>query len=112
MIWIVTIIPFYEVLEPKFVKKDRGYLTEGELYIIKNKIVHNASLRTVRDLFIFACYIGLAFSDAYELTNSNIRKGIDGEDWIIIERKKTMYKRKSQFYQNLERLLSNTNTSR
>ncbi|MBL7935892.1 MAG: site-specific integrase [Bacteroidia bacterium] len=80
--------PFMK-FQPKFVKKDRGYLTEAELYIIENKNIHNASLRTVRDLFIFACYTGLAFSDAYELTSNNITKGIDGEDWIIIERKKT-----------------------
>ena len=80
--------PFMK-FQPKFIKKDRGYLTEGELYIIENKDIFNESLKTVRDLFIFACYTGLAFSDACELTSSNIVKGIDGEDWIIIERKKT-----------------------
>lgn len=80
--------PFMK-FQPKFIKKDRGYLTEGELYIIENKDIFNESLKTVRDLFVFSCYTGLAFSDAYELTSSNVVKGIDGDDWIIIERKKT-----------------------
>ena len=75
--------------QPKFIKKDRGYLTEEELFVLENKDIHNLSLRTVRDLFIFSCYTGLAFSDAYELTSNNITKGIDGEDWIIVHRKKT-----------------------
>lgn len=80
--------PFMK-FQPKFIKKDRGYLTEEELFVLENKVIHNASLSTVRDLFVFSCYTGLSFSDAYELSSNNITKGIDGEDWIIIERKKT-----------------------
>jgi site-specific recombinase XerD len=43
----------------------------------------------VKDLFLFTCYTGLAFSDMQSLTENNIRKGIDGEMWIFTERKKT-----------------------
>jgi site-specific recombinase XerD len=83
--------PFMK-FKPTFVKKDRGFLTETELGIIENKEIHNESLRTVRDLFIFSCYTGLAFADAYNLKVENMNIGIDGETWITINRQKTNVK--------------------
>lgn len=80
--------PFVK-FKPKFIKKERGFLTETELAIIESKEIHNASLRTVRDLFVFSCYTGLAFADAYSLKHDNLNLGIDGEMWITTHRQKT-----------------------
>ena len=83
--------PFIK-FQAKFIKKERGYLSEDELKIIESKLIFNASLRTVRDLFVFSCYTGLAFSDAYQLTKDNLITGIDGDLWITTHRKKTNVK--------------------
>lgn len=83
--------PFMK-FKPTFIKKDRGFLSEEELEAIENKQIENASLRTVRDLFVFSCYTGLAFIDAYNLKPDNLNKGIDGRLWITIHRQKTAVK--------------------
>ncbi|HEY1039509.1 MAG TPA: site-specific integrase, partial [Bacteroidia bacterium] len=75
--------------KPKFIKKERGYLTEEELKIIESKEIDIARIEVVRDLFVFSCYTGLAYTDAYNLNPSNILPGIDGKKWIIIHRQKT-----------------------
>ncbi len=80
--------PFMK-FKPTFIKKDRGFLTEEELEVIENKQIENVSLRTVRDLFVFSCYTGLAFIDAFKLNSDNINMGIDGRLWITIRRQKT-----------------------
>jgi site-specific recombinase XerD len=80
--------PFIK-FKPTFVKKDRGFLTEDELAAIESKKIENASLRAVRDMFVFSCYTGLAFIDAYNLKKENLNKGIDGRLWITIYRQKT-----------------------
>jgi len=43
----------------------------------------------VRDIFIFCCYIGLAYADVKKLTTDEIITGIDGEKWIWTNRQKT-----------------------
>lgn len=43
----------------------------------------------VKDLFLFQCYTGLAYSDMAKLTDKDISTGVDGGKWIIIRRKKT-----------------------
>jgi len=83
--------PFIK-FKPKFIKKERGYLTELELETIELKDIHNASLRTVRDLFVFSCYTGLAFADAYNLKADDMNRGIIGEMWFTINRQKTNVK--------------------
>ncbi|MDO8999874.1 MAG: site-specific integrase [Bacteroidota bacterium] len=80
--------PFLK-FKPTFIKKDRGFLSEEELEAIENKQIENVSLSTVRDLFVFSCYTGLAFIDAYNLKPDNLNKGIDGRLWITIHRQKT-----------------------
>lgn len=39
--------------------------------------------------FVFQCYTGLAYIDAYQLKKTDIKKGIDGNLWIMSERQKT-----------------------
>jgi len=46
-------------------------------------------LNIVRDIFVFQCYTGLAYIDAYQLTSADIKDGVDGNLWIISERQKT-----------------------
>lgn len=43
----------------------------------------------VRDVFLFSCYTGLSFIDAWNLTKDNIGIGIDGNKWIFTARQKT-----------------------
>lgn len=80
--------PFMK-FKPSFVKKDRGFLTEEELATIESKQISIARIEVVRDLFVFSCYTGLAYTDAAHLSASNIHPGIDGKKWIIIKRQKT-----------------------
>lgn len=80
--------PFIK-FKPTFIKKDRGFLTEEELFRIESKKIENASLRAVRDMFVFSCYTGLAYVDAFNLKPENLNKGIDGRLWITIYRQKT-----------------------
>lgn len=67
----------------------REFLTEEELINLETKEISTKRLELVRDIFVFSCYTGLAYIDVSELTRDNIRKGIDGNDWIVVNRKKT-----------------------
>jgi site-specific recombinase XerD len=80
--------PFIK-FKPTFIKRERGYLTEEELAIIESKQIDIARVAVIRDLFVFSCYTGLAYTDARNLNASNIHPGIDGKKWIIIQRQKT-----------------------
>ena len=46
-------------------------------------------LEHVRDLFVFSCFCGLAYSDVANLRQENIQKSFDGNLWIITKRQKT-----------------------
>ena len=41
------------------------------------------------DIFVFACYTGLSYSDISKLNKNHLQKGIDKNEWIIIDRSKT-----------------------
>jgi site-specific recombinase XerD len=68
---------------------ERKFLTSDELYKIESKEITLPRLQKVRDIFVFCCYTGFAQCDVEALTPSDISTGIDGEKWIIINRKKT-----------------------
>lgn len=68
---------------------DRIYLTQKELNQIEEKNFRLERLRIVKDLFLFQCYTGLAYSDMAKLTAGHISPGIDGNKWIITRRRKT-----------------------
>jgi site-specific recombinase XerD len=72
-----------------FEKKERGFLTENELELIKNKQFSTKRLEKVRDIFLFSSYTGLAYIDVKNLTMENIRESFDGKLWIIGKREKT-----------------------
>jgi site-specific recombinase XerD len=67
----------------------RGYLTQEELQAIESKEITNRRLAAVKDVFVFSCYTGLAYVDVANLSAQHLVKGIDGNDWIIIDRTKT-----------------------
>lgn len=85
--WI-TIDPF---LNYKVRLKDveREYLSEEEIQTMLTKNLHTPRLSQVRDIFIFCCFTGLAYSDVKKLTQNNVVMGIDGEQWIKTKRTKT-----------------------
>ncbi|MDP9077075.1 MAG: site-specific integrase [Bacteroidota bacterium] len=64
-------------------------LTKEELIKITNKSFDIERLSHVRDIFLFSCYTGLTYIDAYKLRNTDIVIGIDGGMWIITTRQKT-----------------------
>ncbi len=68
---------------------NKSILTKEELAVIEGKVFTIPRLEQVRDLFIFQCYTGLAFSDMKILTKAEIQIGIDGNRWIIKRRIKT-----------------------
>ena len=72
-----------------FKETNRGFLTREELERIEQKRFNIERLDRVRDVFVFASYTGLSYSDLKKLTIESITKGIDGGDWIIYEREKT-----------------------
>jgi site-specific recombinase XerD len=68
---------------------ERVYLSETEIQNIINKDLKTERLSLVRDIFLFSCFIGLAYVDVKNLTKSHISIGIDGEKWIFTHRQKT-----------------------
>ena len=68
---------------------ERIALTMEEIERIKNKQFVTERLSHVRDIFLFCCYTGLAYIDVKKLRRSQISVGIDGEQWIFINRTKT-----------------------
>ncbi|MCT4590446.1 MAG: site-specific integrase [Carboxylicivirga sp.] len=71
------------------VEVKREFLSNDELHKLESLKIRISRLDTVRDIFIFSCYSGLAYIDVANLTMDNIRKGIDGNLWIITQRQKT-----------------------
>ena len=68
---------------------ERGFLTPEELLLLENKEIKLPRLEKVREIFVFCCYTGFAQADVEALSPADITTGIDGEKWIIINRKKT-----------------------
>lgn len=72
-----------------YVNPTRQYLTESEIDTLVNKVFAIDRLTKVRDAFVFQIYTGLSFSDMETFTIDNIELGVDGKQWIIINRRKT-----------------------
>ena len=85
--WI-TSDPFLNY-KAKLQPVERNILTQEELDILANKTIETYRLDTVRDIFLFSCYTGLAYIDVKNLTPLNITKHIDGQQWIETHRQKT-----------------------
>lgn len=70
----------------KIVKKP---ISAKELAELERREFSTDRLNTVRDIFVFQCYTGLAYIDAFQLQKADIKDGVDGNQWILSERQKT-----------------------
>jgi len=59
------------------------------LQVMADKTFATDRLKQVRDIFLFSCYTGLAYSDIHKLKRSEITTGVDGDKWIFTRRQKT-----------------------
>jgi site-specific recombinase XerD len=73
----------------KRTKKEIVYLTTEELQSLENHIFSQSKLEIVKDMFVFCCYTGLAYTEMANLEEKHIVKGFDGNNWIKMMRKKT-----------------------
>lgn len=72
-----------------YIPPKREVLNQEEIDKIRFKRFDIKRLAEVRDVFIFCCYTGFAYSDIYNFEYDAITKGIDGEFWLATERQKT-----------------------
>lgn len=79
--------PFKVSMREEYVQVEP--LTKDELRKIRNKNIGIERLERVRDMFIFACYTGLAFSDMHKLQPEDFVTSTDGKEWIVKKRQKT-----------------------
>lgn len=73
----------------KVEQKEVEPLTLDELRAIRNKKITVERLARVRDIFVFECYTGLAFTDLVNLKSENFIVDSEGNEWIIKSRQKT-----------------------
>ena len=83
----ISVSPFKMTLKNE--QKEVNPLTLDELRKIKNKNISLPRLAKVRDMFIFECYTGLAFTDMVNLRSENNVVDTKGNEWIIKSRQKT-----------------------
>ncbi|TFF33487.1 site-specific integrase [Mucilaginibacter psychrotolerans] len=85
--WL-TVDPYLNY-KPKQKAVHREVLTKEELDRLSKKKFGVERLSTVRDMFVFCCYTGLAYVDVHKLKRSELVKGADGDLWIYTNRQKT-----------------------
>ncbi len=85
--WIIR-DPFQNYTS-KMVEVERPFLSQDELDTMFDKIFSTDRLNLVKDIFLFSCFTGLAYSDVKKLSFKNIGIGVDGERWIYINPTKT-----------------------
>ena len=73
----------------KMVEVERAFLSMEEIETMFNKEFATDRLNLVKDIFLFSCFTGLAYSDVKKLSYKNIGIGVDSERWIFINRTKT-----------------------
>ncbi len=68
---------------------NKEFLTMDEINIIANKEMKIERLGIVRDVFLFCCFTGLAFTDVFNLRKEHITTDSKGKLWIYKAREKT-----------------------
>ena len=63
----------------------RDFLDADELKAIEEAEITVPRIDQVRDIFVFSCYTGLAYVDLSLLSKENIKKGIDGEVFNVVD---------------------------
>jgi integrase len=67
----------------------RDYLTQDEINQLRDLILESKDLERIRDIFLFACYTGLAYSDIKQLKDVHIIQDTDLSWYIRKPRQKT-----------------------
>lgn len=67
----------------------REHLTIDELGALMSKEMTSERLQRVKDIFVFSCFTGLAYTDVRGLKKSEVVMGNDGRLWIDTRRDKT-----------------------
>lgn len=80
--------PFFH-WKAKWKKVEREVLTELELCTMMKKEFKMKRLERVRDIFVFCCFTGLAYTDVQKLSQDHIVLKMNGTRWIKINRSKT-----------------------
>ena len=65
------------------------YLSSQELKLLENHNFSQERLQKVKDLFVFCCYTGLAYTEMSNLSTNHLIKEFDGNTWIKMTRQKT-----------------------
>ena len=94
----------------RFDRVDMVYLNKAELEKIKNEELEKPVLTVNRDIFVFACYTGLAYADAKALKKNNLQIGVDGKKWIYTRRSKTNTPVRIPLLKGAERILQKYRT--
>ncbi len=81
--------PFVGIKFKKQEKEEIKYLTEKELDAVRTKEIRNERLCRIRDLFLFACGSGLAYTDMKKLTPEDFSTNDLGQVYIHKRRQKT-----------------------
>lgn len=68
---------------------DRTFLNDQELRALTEHDFGMERLNSVRDVFLFSCYTGLAYVDIQKLKHTELVTGPDGELWVQTKRQKT-----------------------
>ncbi len=84
----ITIDPF-DNYKLGYKPVDKEYLLESEVKKLLSKKFSLKRLEEVRDIFIFQCFTGIAYIDAFNLTADNIIEAENGEKWIRLYRQKS-----------------------
>lgn len=80
--------PFVNYVAEKPLKQ-RRHLTTDEFQKLLTTPITEKHLERCRDMFLFACFSGMAYADVCNLSEKHITKDDNGIMWIKIERQKT-----------------------
>lgn len=72
----------------KFNRHKKEFLSKEELKQFEEANLDYKGYEIVRNIFVFACYTGLSYTDVRQLEENNIVRGIDGNYWIFTQREK------------------------
>lgn len=79
----------FNLFKCSYTAPEREILNHEELYVLQHKKIDNQRLSEVRDVFVFCCYTGFAYSDIYNFERDAMMRGLDNEWWLSTNRQKT-----------------------
>ena len=93
----------------RVVRKNIVFLTNEELLKLENHQFNTDRIQSIKELFIFCCYTGLAFKEMSLLRKSDIVTGFDGKLWIVVNRSKTDRDYRVPLLPRAQKILQNFN---